>query len=226
MTGLKPCRTNLSPSVEFKHAQGLKIEQSRCEQLINIDELQDALDKMHLDVATRVRRNRARSIKAHNCKTKIITPNFEVGDFVLVRRAQDKGHKLTFKWQGPKRITKIVSPLVYEVTSLVSNKFENVHAARIILYRNDLDGKVVSKELMSHAVHTEAHYEDIHRLRELKKNGGEFFVRVEWEGLPDEIDHTWESTKNLNEDVPEMLREFLAGLKGSPAKAALSSLSK
>ena len=146
---------------------------------------------------------------------------FEARDFVLIRRVQDKSHKLTLKWQGPQRFTKIINPLVYEVASLVSKKSENVHAARIILYRSDLDGKVVSKELVPNVLHTETHYEDIHALRELKKNGSEYLVRVEWEGLPDQIDHTWESIKNLNEDVPEMLREFLAGLKGLPSKGAL-----
>ena len=225
MTGLKPCRTNLAPSVEYKKAQGKTMEEAKCSQLIKIDDLQGAMDDMHKDVFERIRGNRAKEIKAHNRKTNLTAPQFEIGDFVLVRRAQDKGHKLSFKWQGPMRITRTINPLVYEVTSLVNNKSANVHAIRIKLYRNDLDGQPVSRDLLSHAVHTEACYEDIHAFRELKKNGSEFLVRVEWEGLPDEIDHTWETLNDLNEDVPQLLREYLLNMKTAKAKQALSKLS-
>lgn len=32
---------------------------------------------------------------------------------------------------------------------------------------------------------------------------------MEWNGLPDEIDWTWESLSQANEDVPELLKELL-----------------
>jgi len=55
--------------------------------------------------ATRARRESA--ISAHNKATNIIHPSFEVGDFVLVRRANDRGHKLRFRWYGPCRVTAV-----------------------------------------------------------------------------------------------------------------------
>lgn len=222
MTGLKPCRTNLAPSVEYSNKTGVSLDHARCEQILRIDDLKEALDSMHKEVAELVRRNRSKQIKAHNRKTKIITPNFSVGDFVLVRRAQDKGHKLSFKWQGPMRVTKIVSPLVYEVTSITANSSNNVHAVRLKLYRSDMDGKEVSQELLSHATHTESHYENVHALHELKKDKKNMFIRVEWEGLPDLIDHTWEPIERLHEDVPKMLHDYLQGSKTRLSKKAMT----
>lgn len=48
---------------------------------------------MHKVVGDRISKNRARQILQQKRKTKIIEPNFEVEDFVLIRRAQKKGYK-------------------------------------------------------------------------------------------------------------------------------------
>lgn len=120
-----------------------------------------------------------------------------------------KSHKLCSKWIAPPRITKIVSDLVYEVTTLVDNKTLRVHAIRIMLYRNYLENTKVSEELVRHATHAEATYDDIRLMRDIKKHGRGFHVCVEWNGLPDQIYYTWESISTFNKDVPDMLKEFL-----------------
>ncbi len=73
----------------------------------NIDKVQAALDIMHKDASDRVSNDRKRQIIAHNRKTNIVSPNFTNGDFVLVRRAVDKGHKLSNRWLGPRKITRV-----------------------------------------------------------------------------------------------------------------------
>ncbi len=52
-----------------------------------------------------------------------------------------------FQWIGPKRISGVLSDLVYDVTSLVDGKTEQVHASRIQLYRADLNGNTISEKL-------------------------------------------------------------------------------
>lgn len=98
MTGIKVKRTlQLScedPPDSVEQAAIARIEDER---LIFIEQLQIALTNIHKKVSSLVSKNRARQLRAHNKKTNIDQPNFTVGDFVLVRRAQDKGHKLSFQ---------------------------------------------------------------------------------------------------------------------------------
>ena len=37
-------------------------------------------------------------------------------------------------------------------------------------------------------------------------------IQVEWDGLPDEVDFTWEPADQLLEDIPEMVKEFAVSL--------------
>ncbi len=96
----------------------MPIERARATQLAKLSELQASLDAMHKDVSVAVHKNRARQVAAHNKRTNLVEPNFSVGDFVFVRRAQDRGHKLNFRWIGPRRVVGIVSDLVYDVAKL------------------------------------------------------------------------------------------------------------
>jgi len=223
MTGIKPARTN--PTSSMKCGDN-SLSLSECQRIANIDRLQFALANMHKNVSEKIRANRARQIKIHNERTNIIHPSFSIGDFVLVRKAHNKGHKLAFKWQGPKRITKVINSLVYEVTSLTNGQTEIVHATRIFIYRCDMDGIEPSKGILNHAAHTEAEYEDIKCLRQIKKHGDTIKILVEWEGLPDTCDYTWEPVENLFEDIPEMLMEYLRHENNSIARRAIASLSK
>lgn len=111
---------------------------------------------MHTYVQDRVSKARQRSIERYNGQTNIISPIFQEVEFVLVRRAQDKVHNLCFKGLGPKRMTKIVNNMVYEVSSIMDGTVEKVHAARLILYRPDLENSEVSDILRRHAKHSEA----------------------------------------------------------------------
>lgn len=155
-TGLKPVRSQMLYTAEYKNvglhsgADEVSLDRVRALQVMNIELLQIGFDAMHNNVRDKVAKNR------RNKKTNLVPPNFSWGDFVLVRSSQDKGHKLSFRWLGPKKITGVVSGMVYDVTSLMTNKTDRVHAARMMLYRAQVDGSTVSKELMEHVEHTEA----------------------------------------------------------------------
>ncbi len=64
-----------------------------------------------------------------------------------MRRAQRMGHKLSFFWRSPRRIVTVKSRLVFGVEDLIKKKREVVHAQRLLLYREDCDGKEVGDEL-------------------------------------------------------------------------------
>ena len=133
---------------------------------------------------------------------------------------------MSFRWQGPKRITRVVNNLVYQVTSLISNQTETVHATRICMYRTDMDSVKPSKELLSHAEHTETMYENVKYPRRVQMSGKSYKVLVEWEGLPDTCDDTWKPIENLYEDVPEMRTKYLKDEETTVTKNEISYIIK
>lgn len=97
LTTTKPVRPLLAALPTSKYPTACTDDESRVQQIIEIDRLQSALDEMHKDVSTRVDAARARQVLRHNSKTNVLPANFRAGDIVLVRRAQQtKGHKLRF----------------------------------------------------------------------------------------------------------------------------------
>ncbi len=122
MTGSKPTRSLLRPKLEIKVKYAKPLEQIRVCQIMEINKIHSALDGMHKTVAEPTKRNRKEHIKNCNRQTNIQEPCFTVGDLVLVRRAQDKGHKLSFSWIDPRRVTAVICELVYDVTGAIDNK--------------------------------------------------------------------------------------------------------
>lgn len=128
---------------EAKH-EVKNMKKVRAVQILDIDVMRSLFDAMHNDVSQKKTKNRERQITYHNKKTNLIVPSFRIGDFVLVPRAQNKGHKQSFRWKGPRRIVAIVGELVYDVENIITNGIERVHATRLLQYRADMDGKEVS----------------------------------------------------------------------------------
>ena len=122
---------------------------------------------MHRDVAHRNASSRAKAVLRHNVKTNIQNPHFQVDDFVLVRRAQKKGHKLHFVWRGPRRVTSVRSNWVFEVEDLVQHKRETVHCRRPVRYRCGLDGQEVDPILPRFAEHSETTYQDASEVKDI-----------------------------------------------------------
>ena len=135
-----------------------------------------------------------------------------------MRRAQPGGYKLRFVWTGPRRITNVRSDWVFEVENILSGKKEVVHARRLILYRADMDGKEVLPALLKAAEHSEISYQIVERLNGIRAINGVLQIHVEWEGLPDRDDWTWEPLQQVYEDVPGMLEDFLSTKSSRPLK--------
>jgi len=52
-------------------------------------------------------------------------------------------------------------------------------------------------------------YQDAQELRAIRKNNSQIEIQVEWEGLTDNVDLTWEPLQQFHEDLPGLLEIFL-----------------
>lgn len=214
MTGIEPNRPVLRilPN-NAERISAKTIDHARALQFIKIDELQTTLDNMHKDTTDAISASRDRAIEAHNKATNIIAPSFAIGDFVLVRRAVDRGHKLKFRWFGPCRITPVHGSLVYGVTPLQGGKSARVHCARLLKNRDSLLGTTVPDDMLELAERSESRYEIIEKIIDVGTADDGFFFQVKWDGLPDERDYTWQPITELFTDVPDMVIDLLSSFK-------------
>lgn len=208
-TGHIPSRPLIRALPLAKYKQARSQDVIRVQRLVNIEATHSVLSRLHKDVKDKATASRKRMVASHNRKTRIQPVSFQVGDFVLVRRAVKKGHKLKFLWIGPRRVTAAKSGLVFEVEYLLKGQRNVVHAQRLQLYRADMDGKEVEENLLRAAAHTEVVYQDARALRAIRERDGHIEIQVEWEGLPDEVDLTWEPLGQVHEDLPEHIAEYL-----------------
>ena len=204
----------------------LSIDAVRATQVLNISDLQDSLERTHRDVSERIDKARTRARKVHNSRTNVAPINFRVGDFVLVSSSVNTmgTHKLMPKWKGPRRIVSCDSERVYKVENLITKKQEKVHARRMILYRADMDGVDVDSKLMEQAEFSEKTVQIAKRIHSIRQGDDDEEVRIEWEGLPSELDWSWEPINLIWEDIPGVLEHFLhtAGNRHLKSKALAS----
>lgn len=52
-------------------------------------------------------------------------------------------------------------------------------------------------------------YQVIERIRDITEEGGDLSIRIEWDGLPDMADWTWEPFKQVVEDGAALVEEYL-----------------
>ena len=211
MTGIKSTRAMFhTAQVNEEHRAGVRVDKIRALQLLDIDKLEETFGGMHKDFEQQVTADCAKNINWNIQKPQLVTPNFLVGDCVFVRRARDKGHKQSFRWMEPRPIVQVVGKVVYDVQNILSKKIERVHAARMILYRSDKDGKAVSAKLLPHAEHSERKYELVDELLDISGNDKSgIFIQVKWVGLPEKSDWTWQSLQALYEDVRDEVEQLL-----------------
>lgn len=211
MTGIRPRRALLQvmPGRILSDAEEISISRGDAERLAQVENLQTDLHEMHRDVSERINARRKRAIDAHNAATNIIVPSFVVGDYVIVCKPTKREHKLAFRWCGPRRVVAVTSPAVCVVEDLVTGRNEKVHTSRLKKYNALFDGEEVPEEVLDLASRTAAKYEVVEQIVDIDENNDGFWLRLQWEGLPDERDYTWSNLNDMYEDIPEMVAEYL-----------------
>lgn len=73
------------------------------------------LDQLHEDVEQLCNKKLSRARYIHNKKKNIKPKMFCVGEFVMVHKATEKGHKLSYKWTGSRHIVNVISEVIYDI---------------------------------------------------------------------------------------------------------------
>jgi hypothetical protein len=87
-----------------------------------VEVLESALEKMHREVAEKSAQLRAKK-RAQKDQFRR-TPNFQVGDYVLVGLPEPTvaGKKLYLKWRGPYRVLATQNNYVFEVENIIDKR--------------------------------------------------------------------------------------------------------
>lgn len=181
----------------------------RLRQFIGIEATQVALEDVHGNVADQNAASRAKAVLRHNAKTKVQNRHFEIGYLVLVRRARNKVQKLHFVRRGPRRVTAVKCHWFFQVENSLKHKKEAVHSRPLVGYRCGLDGKEVDPILLRFAKHSKMTYQDAFALKFIRKEKDGLQMLVEWKGLPDIVDQTWEPTEQVFKELTGLLGDFL-----------------
>jgi hypothetical protein len=100
--------------------------------LIDVEKLSKAMTEIHAQVAEKATRDRNAAIQKHNDKTHVRSPNFQVGDYVLVAEHRRSGvSKLQVKWKGPRRVASVESDYVFVVENLPTTELKAAQATRL-----------------------------------------------------------------------------------------------
>jgi hypothetical protein len=63
----------------------------KVQKLMEVEKLSKAMTEIHAQVAEKSKRDRKAAIQKHNDKTHVRSPNFQVGDYVLVAEQRKSG---------------------------------------------------------------------------------------------------------------------------------------
>ena len=175
----------------------------------DLEDLIACRDELHKVVKQSVDRERYKVRERHLRKSTTSNPNFTVGDYVLVAAVRDKmKDKLRVRWQGPRRITKVISPWIYEVEDLVHGRTREVHITRMKYFRDS--SLEVTETIKKLAARSEATYEPS-QFTGLRYNHAMriWELYTHWRGFSDD-EADWHPIESLAEDVPAEVHSYLS----------------
>jgi hypothetical protein len=95
----------------------------KAQRLIDVEKLSNTVTETHAQVEEKTTRDRKDAIKKHNDKTHVRSPNFLVGDYVLVAEHRKSGtSELQVKRKGPRRIASVESDYAFFVENLLTKE--------------------------------------------------------------------------------------------------------
>jgi Chromo (CHRromatin Organisation MOdifier) domain len=137
------------------------------------------------------------------------SPNFQVGDYVLVAEHSKSGvSKLQVKWKGPRRVASVESYYLFVVENLLTKELKDAHATRLRFYKDkELN---VTAELAQAAEHNNHQLYVVSKILDARYNEQEMFheLLVAWRGFP-VGEATWEPYSVMAGDVSDMVEKFM-----------------
>jgi hypothetical protein len=174
-----------------------------------MEELRGTLAQIHKRVE-RSRDKRREENERGRGNANAVHAGLEVGDFVLV--AVPRRNKLSIAWKGPMRVTKALSPWVFEVEDLVSGR-RNVRHSRLLQKYSD-SKLAVTEDLRTQLAHDDQEYFQVESLVGWRRVGRAVEFNVKWLGFDEP---SWEPLEQLARDVPQIVRDFVEGYRGRGA---------
>jgi hypothetical protein len=181
----------------------------KARKLIKVEKLSKAMTEIHAQVAEKATRDRKASIQKHNDKAHVLSPNFQVGDYVLVAEHRRSGvYKLQVKWKGPRRVASVESDYVFAVANLLTKELKAAHATRLRFYK-DKELNVIA-ELAQAAEHNDHQLYVASKILDARYNEQEMFheLLVAWRGFPDG-EATWKPYSIMAVDVSDLVAKFV-----------------
>eukprot|EP00918_Siedleckia_nematoides_P044954 GHVU01098347.1.p1 GENE.GHVU01098347.1~~GHVU01098347.1.p1 ORF type:complete len:380 (-),score=90.51 GHVU01098347.1:11-1150(-) len=137
------------------------------------------------------------------------------GDFVLVARIGHRsGEKISVRWRGPYRITKVASEWIYEVEELKTKRRLRVHARRLKFYCEAARGS--EEELTALAMEQQEDWK-VKEIAGFTKDPHteEFEAEVVWDDEEEINESTFEPLASIAVDVPYKVLKAFRKLKGA-----------
>ena len=118
--------------------------------------------------------------------------------------------KLSLKWTGPFRVTRVLSNFLYELEDLRNGLKEVVHGSRVKFFRNkDYE---VTEECLNQLAYQDGELCMIDSILDLRELEGTAELLVKWRGFDDETP-SWEDYNTMRVDVPNMVSQFLRTMR-------------
>jgi hypothetical protein len=113
------------------------LDSIKAQKLMEVEKLSKAMTEIHAQVVEKSTHDRKAAIQKHNDKTHVRSPNFQVGDYVLVSEQRKSGvTKLQLKWKGPRSVASVESDYVFVVENLLTKELKAVHTTRLRFYKD------------------------------------------------------------------------------------------
>jgi hypothetical protein len=184
----------------------------KAQKLMEVERLSKAMTEIHAQVAENATRDRKAAIQKHKDKTYVRSPNFQVGDYVLVAEHRKSGvAKLQFKWKVPRRVASVESDYVFVVENLLTKEFKAALATRLRFYK-DKELNVTAEQAQA-AEHNDHQLYAVSKILDARYNEQEMFHKllVAWRGFY-VGEATWEPYSVMAVDVQDMVAKFMESL--------------
>jgi hypothetical protein len=181
----------------------------KAQKLMKIEKLSKAMTKIHAQVAGKATRDHKAAIQKHNDKTHVRSPNFQLGDYVLVaEHRKNRTSKLQVKWKGPRRVASVESDYVFVVENLLTKELKAAHATRLRFYKDKEFN--VTAELSQASDHNNHEVYVVSNIPAACYDEQEMFYEfsVAWRGFPVR-EATLEPYLVMAVDIPEMMAKFM-----------------